>query len=389
MDSLFYYLTALILWTGLVLKVPALRRHRHDHALRALCAVVLLAGISFTLSAPASVTTVNRLAGVPNIAAPLVYASVTAFSAACLIVIIYWRGGDPDRVGRIVRSWMIAYATVIACLWVLFALGDAPVERRVDLDTYYANTPYIGEMITLYLLAHLVAAITTTTLCWRWSRQVTGWTHKALVLLVLGWLCNAVFGVVKLAAVMGRWTGHHWDSLSSNFAPGVAAIAAALVTAGYALPLIGPRIETIALYTRLGPLFRLLVDPADRQQWVPLAWRSIGNTHLRLVHRQTGIRDGITRLGPHLDDRVREDACKRALSSGVSLPQAQAIGTAAMVAVAARAGAPDPPAPGCVPAALDADLADLTNLVRVSQAVRAPIVADAVRASRKSQSQEQ
>jgi len=388
MDSLLYYLTALILWTGLAMKVPGLRRHRHDHALRALCAVVLLAGVSFTLSAPASVTTLNRLAGVPNVAAPLVYASVTAFSAACLIVIIYWRGGDPDHVGRVVRGLIIAYAAVIAGLWVLFALGDAPVERRTDLDTYYATTPYIGEMIALYLVAHLVAAGATTTLCWRWSRQVTGWTRKAMVILVLGWLCNAVFGVVKLAAVIGRWTGHHWDSLSSDFAPGVAAVAAALVTVGYAVPLVAPRIESITLYTRLGPLFRLLVDPADRQHWVRLTWRSIVDTDLRLVQRETGIRDGITRLGPHLDDRVREQARDKAISAGVSLPQARAIGTAAMVAVAARAGDPEPPVPGCAPAAVDADLTNLGNLVRVSRAVRTPIVADAVRTGRKPENQQ-
>ncbi|MEU1457816.1 MAB_1171c family putative transporter [Streptomyces avermitilis] len=386
MDGLFYYLTALILWTGLAIKVTSPQRHQYDPARRAMCAVVLLAGVSFALSAPPSVTVINRLTGIPNIAAPLVYASVTAFSAACLILIIYWRGGDPDHVRRVVLGWLIAYSAVVVMVWALFALGDAPVERRTDLDTYYATTPYIAEMITLYLVAHMVAACATTTLCWLWSRQVTGWTHTGLIVLVLGWLLNGAFGAVKLTAVVGRWTGHDWDTLSTDLAPGMAALAAALVTAGYILPLIGPRMESITLCIRLGPLYRLLINSADRRYWVPLSWRSIGDTDLRLTQRETGIRDGLKRLGPRLDDRAREQAYHRAISAGTSIHEAEAIATAAMIAVAAHATTPDPPVPdGHVPVVLEADLSDL---VRVSQALRNLIVADAVRAERKAESQQ-
>ncbi|MGW2935633.1 MAB_1171c family putative transporter [Streptomyces sp. NPDC001156] len=386
MDGWFYYLTALILWSGMAIRIPRLLHRRRDPALVSLCAVVLVAGISFTLSAPASVAAVNRLTGIPNVAAPLVYTVVTAFSAACLVVIVYWRGGDPGHVRRVVRSWLIAYAAVIVTLWVLFALGDAPVERRTDLDTYYAGTPFIGEMIALYLVAHLVAAFTATTLCWRWSRKVAGWTHKGLVVLVWGWLLNGIFGAVKMAAVMGRWTGHHWDALSTDLAPGAAAVAAALVTVGYALPLIGPRLDTLVTYARLGPLFKLLVDPADRRYWVPLSWRSKADIDLRLTQRETGIRDGITRLGPRLDDRVRAQARDRAISDGASTPEAEAIGAAAMVVIAARAGRPRTVAPrDQILTALDGNLSDL---VRVSRAVHTSIVADVVRADRRPENQQ-
>ncbi|MFI9645355.1 MAB_1171c family putative transporter [Streptomyces sp. NPDC052040] len=377
MDGRFYYLTALLLWSGLAIRIPRLLHSRRDPALVSLCAVVLAAGISFTLSAPASVAAVNRLTGVPNIAAPLVYTVVTAFSAACLVVIVYWRGGDPGQVRRVARRWMVAYALVIVALWALFAAGDAPVERLTDLDTYYATTPGLAEMITLYLVAHLVAAFTTTTLCWRWARKVTGWTRRGLVVLVLGWLLNGVFGVVKLAAVAGRWTGRHWDPLSTDVAPGVAAVAAALVTIGYALPLVGPRAESIAAYARLRPLFRLLVDPADTRYWVPLSWWSLGDIDLRLTQRETGIRDSITRLEPRFDERIREQAYHRAISAGASAPEAEAIGAAAMVAAATRPGAPDglpPGGHGCT--ALDGSLSDL---VRVSRAVHTPIVTEALR----------
>lgn len=386
MDGWFYYLTALILWSGVAMRIPRLLHHRRDPALISLCAVVLVAGVSFILSAPASVAAVNRLTSVPNLAAPLVYTVVTAFSAACLVVIVYWRGGDPEHIRRVVRGWLIAYAAVIVMLWVLFALGSAPVERRTDLDTYYAGTPFIGEMIALYLVAHLVAAFTTTTLCWRWSRKVTGWTHRGLVVLVWGWLLNGIFGVVKMAAVVGRWTGHHRDALSTDLAPVAAAVAAALVTVGYALPLLGPRIDSLITYARLGPLFKLLVDPADRRYWVPLSWRSKADIDLRLTQRETGIRDGITRLGPRLDDRVRAQARDRAISDGVSTPEAEAIGAAAMVVIAAQTGTPKAViSPEQVLTALDGNLSDL---VRVSRAVHTSIVTDAVRADRRPENQQ-
>ncbi len=43
------------------------------------------------------------------------------------------------------RGVVSVYAGVIVALWVLFALADVPVERLRDLDTYYANTPFMRE----------------------------------------------------------------------------------------------------------------------------------------------------------------------------------------------------------------------------------------------------
>ncbi|CAM5524074.1 hypothetical protein SHIRM173S_11122 [Streptomyces hirsutus] len=52
---------------------------------------------------------------------------------------MHWRGGPGVR--RTARRWILAYTGVLAGVAVTFALGDAPVERRTDLDTYYATTP--------------------------------------------------------------------------------------------------------------------------------------------------------------------------------------------------------------------------------------------------------
>ena len=121
---------------------------------------------------------------------------------------------------------------IIAAQTALFAVGDAPVERLADFDTYYAHTPFIREMIVLYLVAHMAAALTTTVLCWRWTFQISGWTGRALAVLAVGWLCTSTYGVLKMVAVAGRWTGQHWDPLSTRLAPMLVTVGAVLTDNG-------------------------------------------------------------------------------------------------------------------------------------------------------------
>lgn len=376
MDGWIYYLAAIALGIGLAAQLPSLRRAWRDPLKRTLCAVILLAGSCFALGAPSTVAFVNRITGVPNAAVPLTYGAVTAFSASSLALIIQWRGGDRDRVRRISRNWLIAYALVIALQIGLFAAGDAPVERRTDFDTYYAATPFVREMIVLYLVAHLAAALTTTVLCRRWTVEISGWTRRSLRMLMSGWLCNSAYGAVKLTAISARWTGRDWDVLSTLLAPLLVAIGAALVTAGYILPLLGPRIDSALTLIRLRPLFRLLVSPAEEKQYtVALPWHSLADVELHLTKRITAIRDALNHLTIHLDDHVRERAYSRAIAGGSSTAEAEAIGAAAMVAVAAQ------PRLHLAAARLNYGLVDTeqTELVRLSQAVRTPIVSTAVR----------
>ncbi|MER6984698.1 hypothetical protein ABT317_49090, partial [Streptomyces carpinensis] len=212
MSGLINYASCGALWLGLGVKTPDLFRHRHDPYLRAICVVLGLAGVCFLLGAAPTVGAVNRLSGVPNLAAPLTYASITAYSAASQVLVVHWRGGP--RVHRVVRRWMVAYACVLVGIAVSFALGRAPVERRTDLDTYYATTPFIAEMIVLYLLGHLAAVSVTTVSSLRWAREVGGWLRAGLLTLGLGSLCNAGYSVTKLIAVAacGRCEGGNPES---------------------------------------------------------------------------------------------------------------------------------------------------------------------------------
>ncbi|MDX3135388.1 hypothetical protein PV367_37625 [Streptomyces europaeiscabiei] len=406
MNGLVYFMAAAVVWTGFAVQLPGLWHDWRDPLKRVICAVVFLAGLCFALGAPPTVGFINHTVGVPNAAACVTYGAMNAFSAASFVLIVHWRGADdPAQLRRVSRRWLLVYTVVIVVQTALFVAGDAPVERRADFDTYYAATPFLREMIVLYLVAHMAAAFTTTILCWRWTLQISGWTRRVLALLAVGWLCISAYGVVKMIAVAGRWGGQHWDPLSTRLAPMLVTVGAALASVGHVLPLLGPRIDSFLAFLRLGPLFRLVGSRNNgrNRHNVLLSWRSLGDVELRLTSRTTAIRDGLKDVSVHFDEAVRERAYRQALALGSTDGEAEAIGDAAMVAVAALSGTGDR-AGGLDPAVLDrvaldaivgfaggyagpaADEQSLDtgqpSLIRMSRAVREGVVVGAVLAER-------
>ncbi|GGV30871.1 MAB_1171c family putative transporter [Streptomyces spectabilis] len=330
-----YYFPAAALAVATAAKTPALIRHRHDPFLRSVCALLVLSVAVFFFAAPPTIAAVNDLTGIVNFSAPLVYCVMSAFSAACLALIINWRGGRPEDVRRAARGWITAYGVVIVLLITLFVRGDAPVERLRDLDTYYANTPYIREMIVLYLVSNTVAAVVMTTLCWRWSMRVHGWLRAGLVVIVIGYAGNLAFDATKYAAVVARWNGADWDEWSTDYAPPLAAGGAVTSAVGYLLPLVGQRLSDArrnwSAFRALGPLWRALHRDALLPP-VPMPWWS--SSGLRLTQREAAIYDGLLALTPRLDPAVHERARARALRAGAHADEAEAIALAAMVVCA-------------------------------------------------------
>ncbi|MGV9315417.1 MAB_1171c family putative transporter [Streptomyces sp. NPDC003691] len=336
MRSTDYYLPAAALTIAFVAKLPSLRHNWRDPLVRCVCFLVFTAAACFFFAAPPTITAVNRITGVPNFSGPLVYVIMGSFSCACLVLVVNWRGGPPDRVRRSSRMWLALYAVAITALPVFFALGEAPVERLRDLDTYYATTPYIREMIVTYLGAHLVSAVVTTSMCLRWARAVAGWLRAGLVVLVAGFGLNLTFAVTKLSAVIARWAGRDWDHLSTTVAPPIVALGGFVVTCGFLLPLVGPRLGALAgnwtAYLRLGRLWRLLNRTrggADTAFHSAIPWWS--DADMRLTVRETGIHDALLRLHPRLDDGVR----RRVLAAAGAGPDSPAGETADAVAIAA------------------------------------------------------
>lgn len=345
MDGPDYYIPAAALGVALAFKLPGMLRDWRDPLLRSVCALLVLAACTFFFAAPPTIAAVNRLTGVANFSAPLVYCILTAFSASCLVLLVNWRGGPPDETRRVSTRWVVGYGVVVGLLVVLFLLGEAPEERLRDLDTYYATTPYIREMIVLYLIAHSVAAVGMTALCWRWSLQVRGWLRGGLVIIVFGSLFNLGYGVSKFAAVFARWAGLDWDALSTLAAPPLASVGALLSAIGFILPLVGQRLSDTwhdwAAYRQLGTLWReLRATSAPGTPTVRISFFS--PVELRVTQRESDIHDGLLQLDPYFDRGVRTDAYEEAVAAGAEPREAQAVADAAMVAAALRCRADDP-----------------------------------------------
>ncbi|MDW4910066.1 MAB_1171c family putative transporter [Streptomyces sp. ADMS] len=348
MSGTINYISCGVLWLGLTLKVPDLVRHRRDPFLLAVCAPLGLAGLSFLLGAAPTVGAINRISGIPNLAAPLTYASITAYSAASLVLIVYWRGGD--HVQRTSRRWITGYGIVLLGIAAAFPFGDAPVERRTDLDTYYATTPYIREMIILYLIGHLVAAGATTALSLRWGREVHGWLHAGLLTLGAGSAFNACYSVSKLIAVVARWFGRDWSALSTTVSPAVAGLGALLSVAGILIPLAGPQLTTWErsrrAYKCLGPLERELDEILTREALrLPRPRRASPAT--RLMWRQTSIHNALSYLDVFFDRALFEQTHSASLRETGDWERAEAAAWAAVITAAVHRATD----PGDTPAA--------------------------------------
>lgn len=292
----------------------------------------------FGCTAIPTLMAVNRFTGVPNAAAPLVFSLLTAFSGANIVLIFRWSSGpeDAERTRRWSRWCNIATLTVIAAINVLFALGEAPVERLRDLDTYYARTPYIREMILLYLAAHTTAAVTMTLLCRRWAREVHGALRTGLGLIAFGYVLNLLYDIAKFSAIGARWADADWDVLSTEVAPALASVSALLIATGFVLPLVSQHVtsqwDMWRRYSQLRPLSREL-QGATRHSialgggpWTPI--------EIRLTQRESDIHDGILTVSPYLRAGVRERALRQELEAGRPADEAAAVADAVALATA-------------------------------------------------------
>ncbi|MFS4095961.1 MAB_1171c family putative transporter [Streptomyces sp. AF1A] len=338
MSDLINYVSCGLLWLGLLVKAPDLARRWRDPFLLALSSALAFASLCFLFGAPYTVGFINGVSGVPNLAAPLTYGAVTAYGAASLVLVVRWRGGPGTA--RAVRRWTLGYAAVLGCIAVLFALGDASVERRTDFDTYYATTPYIAEMIVLYLVAHLTAVVVTAWHSLSWARQLHGSLRAGLVTMGVGTLAGGGYSASKLVAVAARWCGRDWSALGTTFSPACAGLSAALTVVGIVIPLIVPFLATRARYwrqyTRLGPLERQLTDLLAREYlrlprpvWPsPARW---------LTWRQSSIYNGLHYLERYFDEGLYRQTYADGLRTLGDARRAEAAAWATAIAAATEA----------------------------------------------------
>ncbi|OIJ93595.1 MAB_1171c family putative transporter [Streptomyces monashensis] len=372
MTALINFVSCGVLWLGLSLKLRDLIGHRSDPFLRTITALLALASLCFLFGAPPTVGAINGISGIPNLAAPLTYAVITAYGASSLVLVVYWRNGTRGR--RTARRWIISYAIVVAAIGVLFALGTTPVERRTDFDTYYARTPYISAMIVLYLVAHLLAVTITCVWSLRWAmgRTVHGWVRASLLTLAIGTLIGAGFSITKLAAVIALWSGHDLDFLSTRLSPGFAGLGAFLTVVGVLLPFFGHHVthwwHELRLYRQLAPLDRLLKDFLKRRA---LRLHRPRTLSVWVTWRQTSINNGLAALQDYFDRDVYEPTLERELDASGDRTAAEVVALAATIAAAARSESTGQPPLGWTgqPGLLDPHHMELHTLVRIAAAL--------------------
>ncbi|WP_031044699.1 MAB_1171c family putative transporter [Streptomyces sp. NRRL F-5650] len=374
--SLVVYLAALVFGMTSVLLFRRPRTAVRDPLTLSTCAAIVLGALVFVCAAPATLGTVNRLTGVPNFGAPLTYGMLSAYSCAVLVLLINWRGGPRSVVRRAVLRSMAAYGLLVAAVVVLFLLADADTERLTDLDTYYAGTPFMREMILLYLLGHSAAMLVMCVVCVKWSREVDGLLRTGLRLILLGALLDLVgFQCTKYTAVVARWAGHDLDFLSTTVAPPMASLAALVCSVGFALPRLLPSVlahwRGLDDYRRLGPLWSLVrsVSTAPKP---PAPWWQLPRA--RLQWREVSIHDALLTLAPYFDHRVRERARDAALLAGRSAHEARLAAEAAMLTDAARRAAAheEPPDTAGSYRLHATEVPGPSGLVELSQALHRP-----------------
>jgi hypothetical protein len=277
-----------------------------------------------------------------------------------------------------VRISAAVYGTLIIAIIALFALADADTERLTDLDTYYANTPYMREMIVLYLTGHLASTIVLSVVCLKWARdEVTGLLRVGLRLILAGLLLDVLgFELTKVTAVVARWYGYDLDVLSTTVAPPAASLGALIYSAGFVLPRLASAAaekQSLANYRALKPLWSAVKDmtttPEAEPKWWQLWWQLPSS---RLYLLEANIRDALLQLTAHFDQRVGQAAYTAAVNRGESREKARIDSEKAMIidgilrASGQAGGSADPPAEFRI----TLDLIELANAVRRAGKVR-------------------
>ena len=376
-SNLGFYASGMILLLVCALKIPALIRRRHDMLLRAACLLLFAAGCLMILAAPDSIAELNQLTGITNVAAPVVYVITTAFSGASLLLIINWRPAPPEQTRQASRMCVIAYSLTTLAITALFWAGRAPVEQTTLFDVFYANTPYIREMIVTYLVAQGVAMMTASTMCWRWSKEVHGSLRAGLRVLAPAYLIIVCYDVIRLVAVTARWMGSNLDFLVDKVSAPLAAPASLLGAIGFALPLAGPRVtetvQTVAQLRRLTPLWRALQHvPTPGAVRTSLQWWRTPPA-LLLTGRKTALYDAVLALAPYCDPAVREAVYNRALGEGRDETAAEVTADAAMILIARERQRTDPDQQH---ATTHSSVGRPKDLALLSQALTSPLVRD-------------
>lgn len=395
----------LLVWATAIdslIKLWVLPQRRHSVAQRYNTLALLVTALFVTVMLPSGYTTIDRLAGTPNLAKLLadsllvlntwvIQPVVTASTASVKVEGL-------ARIRREILSSPLPMISTITLLIILFAL--APVHR-IETPGYaafmaqYGKTPFIAEY-TFVSIGYLTVAIYDLfTVASRGSRTLsTSSLRQRVRLQAWGYAGGLALMAHECLYVTMQRLGLTYTNpgpvRNTLFAGSITLLMSGLLIDVYEW------IAQYRAYRRLYPLWRAL------HQAIPQITRTahfrppqsalhdalmINNLGLRLYLRIVEIRDGMVRLQSYADTSTIEWAMKLCQQKGIDAKKARAIIEAARLRSAIRAKQLN--RPGSLSAAtssLDSDdpsapnnisqltIQEVTYLQQVARAWRSPIV---------------
>lgn len=319
------------------------RRHRHDRTLWMLVWTFLTGAAGFTLRLPEVFAAMDRLLGVPNLAALLSDAMLVLTATFGHLWVMHW----PEAVSlRGVRTLVWSAAGVIAALSVLFALGTHPLEARSGFEVVYLNDPATRAMTLVYLAAYNTAYPWMVARCRAaHSRLIAGsarWAAAGMRLILIGFSFAVLYALaqaaVPLAALAGSGSAAgRWSALAGNV---FAALASTLCALGATCAIWGPYVERRQARRRYRALTVLWEELRAQTTASPLANDQLldGLSPQTAADLQTlRNKDGYRSVQPYLDARVAQAAGERARELGYGAAKAAAIAQAAVLRAGLRA----------------------------------------------------
>jgi hypothetical protein len=392
---------AALLWATWIARLLSLFRGSGDRAQWRECGSFLTAAICLTLQLPTVAATVDRLAGVFDLAR--LFGNVAGVVAAWLFYPCMLRLWMPTAHGRdvLASGWlMLGVNTALFGIFILFparANTSPPQYPPSPFTIYHQSLAY--SLVYLGYLGAIVFRMLVLTLREgshvARARATPRRLRHQLGAQALGWAAGVGFAIHESLHALLRQLGMAYPlgdpAVVSN---GLLIVAVLGVTGG---DLGTPRrwLAQYRSYRRLYPLWHLL-----RTTTPPIALTALfspprsatgdaarlGRITLRRLRRVVEIRDGMLALRPFCDPQTATKASELCQRSNSDVAKRQAIVEAAMLVVASRTyvltahniqAATQTPAPDFVSPANFED--EVAHLERVSDAVAySPIVAEVV-----------
>jgi hypothetical protein len=387
-----------LLWAAVAGKVPALRRHPDNRALRAYWLALLALALAVTVLLPPIQLALDRTTVVPNLARLLGHSLALGCACAASVFLLFSSYPEATAQAR-ARRRVWALAVTLLLMGGLFAAAKVRHET-LDFLGHYGTATLIVVYWLVFLTYLGVALVDVVRLAWRWAGQ----TDQAV--LGLGLRLTAIGGLIGLAYVgydllyLAAAQLERPNLLGNQplMTQGLIAASVVLIVVGSTMPAWGPRVGLPTLlgwlgryraHRRLYPLWWALCQAIPGIALVPppSRWRdalSVRNLGFALHRRIIEMRDAQLQLRPFLDPQAAETATELGRQAGLEGEELRVVAVAASLSAALHAKVEGQRAAGAGSALADPGGTDVHGdlesesawWVKVATAYRSPLVRD-------------